>query len=1391
MAAGVALTPAVGAQQQQSSDATLFSLSIESDLRQTRMFPEFDPAVDRYDVAVPSGETEVTVKVVPNHSGATIKLDSSRTGSSAVYWLEPDLNTGDYTLELRTDRYTSLSIDVTAEDGTEKEYEVRIEVASSEEKGWRVYNDVPMDRLVVPTDRLVDGPQLPSHYIRGLWASDSRVFTTAWRHETIDETFYIDQKLYAFDAADSSRLLDEEFGLSGSPDAGIWSDGTTLWALDSDGPLRAYNLSTGLEIPEYGTDLRPDGYYDTREVYAPRGIWSDGDTLWVVGKDNADNAKVFAFALPKDCSRSDNYCRKSNLDFELSDGNDNPWGITGNDDTWWVTEIGERGMTTDARKIRNIYAYNRSDHTRDADKDIDLSQLNIGNTQQLYYGLAATDTIMYVAEFITGRVYSFSMPGVMGPVAPALVSSDATLSSLSLRLHMALDDTVLDPTFSPKQTHYFAQVEPDDASITVTATPNPAAQGAVVKVGGTIAANGVVPLNEGTNGMPGVTTILIEVTAQDGSKQTYTVTVTRAEPPPSTDATLSALELSGVPAATLGFSSGDVDYDVDVANGLTSTAVTATPNDSAASYVVRLGGVADADGEVDLAVGANEVTVVVTAEDGQTTQTYTVTVTRAEPPPSTDATLSALGLSGVPAATVGFSSGDVDYDVDVANGLTSTAVTATPNDSAASYVVRLGGVADADGEVDLAVGANEVTVVVTAEDGQTTQTYTVTVTRAEPPPSTDATLSALGLSGVPSATLGFSSGDVDYDVDVANGLTSTAVTATPNDSAASYVVRLGGVADADGEVDLAVGANEVTVVVTAEDGQTTQTYTVTVTRAEPPPSTDATLSALGLSGVPSATLGFSSGDVDYDVDVANGLTSTAVTATPNDSAASYVVRLGGVADADGEVDLAVGANEVTVVVTAEDGQTTQTYTVTVTRAEPPPSTDATLSALGLSGVPSATLGFSSGDVDYDVDVANGLTSTAVTATPNDSAASYVVRLGGVADADGEVDLAVGANEVTVVVTAEDGQTTQTYTVTVTRAEPPPSTDATLSALGLSGVPSATLGFSSGDVDYDVDVANGLTSTAVTATPNDSAASYVVRLGGVADADGEVDLAVGANEVTVVVTAADGQTTQTYTVTVTRAASNTQSPRTSTPGNKNPGQSFNPGAVFVNPGGGGGGGGGSNPDTTTVGESPSDESDSSDDESDDFTPLDDAGDAGTETEAAINALHRLGVFTGTLCQSNRLCPDDPMPRWIAAVWLVRLIDGDDPPAVTESRFEDVNASPMWEESVWYAPHVERLADLEITVGCSTDPDLFCPDVSLTRAQVASWLVRAFDLESAESQGFVDAVDSAHEANIDAAVAAGVMSGCSTSPKNFCLTDTVTKGEMARYVYAARNVSLGIS
>ena len=120
-----------------------------------------------------------------------------------------------------------------------------------------------------------------------------------------------------------------------------------------------------------------------------------------------------------------------------------------------------------------------------------------------------------------------------------------------------------------------------------------------------------------------VTVTLLEgVTAVNSISQAVTVTG-----PASTDATLSALSLSGI---ALTFDTATTSYSVSVANSVGETTVTATVNDDGATHVVKLGGVVDDDGTVALAVGANVITVEVTAEDGNTTQTYTVTVTRAE-----------------------------------------------------------------------------------------------------------------------------------------------------------------------------------------------------------------------------------------------------------------------------------------------------------------------------------------------------------------------------------------------------------------------------------------------------------------------------------------------------------------------------------------------------------------------------------------------------------------------------------------------------------------------------------------------------------------------------------------------------------------------------------------
>ena len=128
--------------------------------------------------------------------------------------------------------------------------------------------------------------------------------------------------------------------------------------------------------------------------------------------------------------------------------------------------------------------------------------------------------------------------------------------------------------------------------------------------------------------------------------------------------------------------------------------------------------------------------------------------------PSEDATLRSLALSGVDIGA--FDPATTTYAAGVANEVEETTITPTVNDDGATYVVKLDDVADEDGNVSLAVGGNVITIEVTAEDGETTMTYAVTVTRAEAL-SSDATLSGLDLSGIDfgafdSATTGYTAG---------------------------------------------------------------------------------------------------------------------------------------------------------------------------------------------------------------------------------------------------------------------------------------------------------------------------------------------------------------------------------------------------------------------------------------------------------------------------------------------------------------------------------------------------------------------------------------------------------------------------------------------------------
>ena len=210
-----------------------------------------------------------------------------------------------------------------------------------------------------------------------------------------------------------------------------------------------------------------------------------------------------------------------------------------------------------------------------------------------------------------------------------------------------------------------------------------------------------------------------------------------------------------------------------------------------------------------------------------------------------------------------------------------------------------------------------------------------------------------------------------------------------------------------------VGANAIPVEVTAQDGTTKITYTVTVNRL---PSSDATLSNL-TSSTGTLTPSFAPGTTAYSVTVANSVTTLSLTPTVNEPNATAVVNSGTA------IALAVGANAIPVEVTAQDGTTKITYTVTVNRL---PSNDATLSNL-TSSSGTLTPSFAPGTTAYSVTVANSVTTLTLTPTVNDPNATAVVNSGTA------IALAVGVNAIPVEVTAQDGTTKITYTVTVNRA----------------------------------------------------------------------------------------------------------------------------------------------------------------------------------------------------------------------------------------------------------------------------------------------------------------------------------------------------------------------
>jgi parallel beta-helix repeat protein len=93
---------------------------------------------------------------------------------------------------------------------------------------------------------------------------------------------------------------------------------------------------------------------------------------------------------------------------------------------------------------------------------------------------------------------------------------------------------------------------------------------------------------------------------------------------------------------------------------------------------------------------------------------------------------------------------------------------------------------------------------------------------------------------------------------------------------------------------------------------------------------------------------------------------------------------------------------------------------------------------------------------------------------------------------------------------------------------------------------------------------------------------------------------------------------------------------------------------------------------------------------------------------------------------------------------------------------------------------------ITKGCNPPTnDQYCPDSSVTRGQMAAFLVRALGYsDDGGGNLFIDDDDSIFERDIDRLATAGVTKGCNPPVNDsFCPTSYVTRGQMAAFLHRA--------
>ena len=169
---------------------------------------------------------------------------------------------------------------------------------------------------------------------------------------------------------------------------------------------------------------------------------------------------------------------------------------------------------------------------------------------------------------------------------------------------------------------------------------------------------------------------------------------------------------------------------------------------------------------------------------------------------------------------------------------------------------------------------------------------------------------------------------------------------------------------------------------------------------------------------------------------------------------------------------------------------------------------------------------------------------------------------------------------------------------------------------------------------------------------------------------------------------------------------------------------------------------------------------------------------------IERLYNAGITGGCSLSPLMYCPETDVNRAQMAVFLLRGEHGSTyvPPAVgTGTGFTDVPTD------YWAAAWIKQLAAEGITSGCG--PSLYCPEASVTRDQMAVFLLRAEHGASytpPPATGVFTDVPTTHWAApwIEQLAAEGITGGCGVD--TYCPSTLVTRAQMAVFLVRAFNL-----